>query len=367
MKIFMGLYLLSMSSWAWAFVENVNHGYVNCMACHVSPSGGGLLNDYGRSLSKELMSTWGWKNSEKPLFGAIENKEWLKVGGHVRSIQTYRENAEIKQGQHFLMQRNIELGLYAGPVWVVGTFGTQEGPNNIPRKGRFLSERHYVLWETSGDTRLRVGKFRMNYGLNDPNHTRWTKNSLGFGANSESYNMEFVKMADNYEIFVTSSVGNLDLPRDNLSERSLSAVYANYVGSKSKVGINALVGESLQQRRTLMGVFAAVTPFEESVAKLEANWQRSHLSTSAEQKQDLLVGFASFGYYLIRGVLPYIFFEYLDQDVSDSNLQQMAPGIGLQWLPIPHLELQAEYRRQESKSTSGGATDVGWLLFHFYL
>ncbi len=41
------------------FPEMVRHGYVNCVACHMSPDGGGVLTPYGRSLSKELLSIAG--------------------------------------------------------------------------------------------------------------------------------------------------------------------------------------------------------------------------------------------------------------------------------------------------------------------
>ena len=68
MKFVVGQVAILLSFNAFGFVENVTHGYPNCVACHVSPSGAGLLNDYGRSLSKELMSTWGWQGSEGPLF-----------------------------------------------------------------------------------------------------------------------------------------------------------------------------------------------------------------------------------------------------------------------------------------------------------
>lgn len=84
---------------SFGFVETLTHGYLNCMACHISPSGGGLLSDYGRSLSKELMSTWSWKNSEHPLFGLARNTKQLKIGGDYRAVQTYFENSQVKQGK----------------------------------------------------------------------------------------------------------------------------------------------------------------------------------------------------------------------------------------------------------------------------
>src|SRR3954452_12614673 len=40
----------------WAFPENVRHGYTNCVSCHVNPNGQGLLNPYGRQLSKAMQS-----------------------------------------------------------------------------------------------------------------------------------------------------------------------------------------------------------------------------------------------------------------------------------------------------------------------
>ena len=40
---------------AGAFAQNAVHGYPACIACHVSPNGGGLLTDYGRSLSRYIL------------------------------------------------------------------------------------------------------------------------------------------------------------------------------------------------------------------------------------------------------------------------------------------------------------------------
>ena len=132
-----------------------------------------MLTDYGRSLSSELMSTWkGYEGIENPLFGSFQNTENVKVGGDLRHIQTWVENNQAAAGRSFVMQSNVELGLNYDKVMFVGTLGTQEGPDTTPGRGTFLSERHYLLWQTSMTSRLRVGKFRLRYGINDPNHNR---------------------------------------------------------------------------------------------------------------------------------------------------------------------------------------------------
>lgn len=353
---------------AKAFVENVTHGYVNCMACHISPSGGGILTDYGRSLSNELMSTWGWKNSENSLFGLAKETEILKIGGDIRWLQTYFENSEIKQGQQFVMQKNVELGLHTKSTWFIGALGTREGPGGVPQRGQFLSERHYLLWETSEESRVRIGKFRLHFGLGDPNHTRVTKSPLGFGSNTETYNLEFSKMTEFDEIFLTATLGRLDLPRDQTSERALSITFAKYLGSKAKAGISALLGESALQRRSLAGLFAIFPFLDQGVFKFESDFQRSTLASIPSKSVDLFASHFSAGYQLTKGLIPYLSYEYLHRDISDSKARESSPGFGIQWLPIPHIEILAEYKRQAiGQSMSNSVNNVGFFLFHLYL
>lgn len=366
-KIFSVLAFLFLSQTSYGFVENVSHGYVNCMACHISPSGGGLLNDYGRSLSKELMTTWGWENSEKPAFGAIENKDWLKIGGDYRTIQTYLNNSEVKQGKQFEMQRNVELGIKVSKVWFVGTLGSQGGPEGTPQKGDFLSERHFALWDLSDEIKLRAGKFRLNFGIYDPNHTRLNKQPIGFGSNSESYILEFSKFSENDEVFISADLGRIDTPRNRSSEKSFSINYAKYTSDKSKVGGSALIGESEDLRRSLVGLYGVGGLFKRWVLKSEIDYQRSHRSSSPQDSKDLVTMMASFGYQVTKGFEPYFIFEHLQRDLEDSTTQQTEAGLGMQWLPVPHFEIQAEYKKQNQKSIPTIQSDIGWLVFHFYL
>ena len=237
-----------------AYVENVVNGYPNCMACHVNPTGGGVLTDYGRSLSSELMSTIKTKNFQNPVFGLVKNNQHVKWGGHFRSIQTRFENNQIKRGSGFIMQNNVEAAAYVKDFVFVGTAGTREGPSSrTPDKGEFISERHFALYNADPTVRVKVGKFRQNYGLNDPNHTRFTKRDLGFGSYSETYQLEVFKMLENGEALVSASLGRLDLPRDQ-QERNIMGQWTTYLDGKSRLSANALLGESATTRRSLFGI-----------------------------------------------------------------------------------------------------------------
>ncbi|MBK9323007.1 MAG: hypothetical protein IPM97_08725 [Bdellovibrionaceae bacterium] len=366
-RILIGIILLLFSIQTYGFSENVSHGYVNCMACHVAPSGGGLLNDYGRSLSGELMSTWGWKNSDQPLFGAVQNAEWLKVGGDYRAIQTYLENSQVKQGKQFTMQKNVELGFNFSKLWLVGTLGTQEGPTGTPNKGDFLSERHYILWDITDEIKLRAGKFRLNFGLNDANHTRATKQPLGFGSNSETYILEFSKFTETDEIFISADLGRIDIPRNSAKETSISLNYAKYTSEKSKVGTSFLFGESGSRRRSLLGIYGVIGFLEHFILKNEVDYQQSFAAALPNERKDLVSSVLSFGYQATKGLVPYFVVEHLQQDLTDESTQQSSAGLGIQWLPIPHIELQAEFKKLTNKSAQVSQSDSGWILFHFYL
>jgi len=366
-KLIFFLAIALLSSKVFAFAENVTYGYVNCMACHVSPSGGGLLNDYGRSLSKELMSTWGWKGSEQPAFGLIKNTESVKVGGNLRAIQTYYENNQNKQGKQFLMQQNVELGLKFMKTWFIGTLGTQEGPKGGPDKGHLISERHYALWEVNDSVRLRAGKFRHHFGLNDPAHTRVTKAPLGFGSNSETYNIEFSHFGENSEIFFTSDFGKIDQSRTKTNEKSFSVNFAHYLNEKNKIGSSLLFGEKSSDRRQVLNLYGVLNPIAHTIYKFDSSFQQNVSYSTQKERTDLLAMTSTFGLPLFKGFMPYLVNEFIQRDLQVHNTRSEAYGAGIQWLPLPHFEIQLEYQRKVDRTPTKQYADYAWLVTHFFL
>ena len=354
-------YLILLSVKGFSYVENTVKGYSNCLTCHYSPTGGDLLNDYGRSLSKELMSTWSMGlKSEQPFFGAFKESKWARFGGDIRSVQTYVNNPFVASKKLFLMQSNVELGVKINKVLLVGTAGFRGGPSESSDNGEFISERHYALVNFNEQTKLRAGKFRPSFGINDPNHTRATKALLGFGALTETYNLEFFRFTENYEILVNASFGAFD---GVLEEELLSTTFTHYLGGRSRLGLSLLYGDFEGDKRKVVSTFGVLPITSKFYGMYEVDYQIGE--DGGTRFKDLFVAYARFGYKVFKGFQSYISYEHSSPDLDVSGNHNKAPGVGIQWFPVPHTELQFELQRQRN-SLSGFYTTSGFLQAHYY-
>jgi hypothetical protein len=356
------LFVICCTSTSFGFEENVTHGYVNCMTCHYNPTGGNLLNEYGRSLSSELMSTWSHPGSEKAFGGLIPETKWAKFGGDLRTLQSYLDTPAVQDRSLFLMQNNVEIGLvYSDKVMVVGSLGTSEGPDGFPGQGKFLSERHYVLLSPTQTSRVKIGKFRTNYGLVDPNHNRITKRGLGFGFFSEQYSAEYSKFMEFGEVFFNYSVGRIDRTRRPTDERSFSTKFSYYATDKAKLSVHALYGETEIANRHLAGVSGTAAVTEKTYVMYEVDYENKQDAANGVNNESIL-SHLRYGYEAFKGFKGYALYDY--QNVIGAAQRFTAPGLGLQWLPYPHFELQAEY--QAGRFEGQEVSHFGFVMFHVY-
>jgi len=359
------------SQLSFAFVENVTHGYPACIACHVSPTGGGLLTEYGRSLSKEMMSTWGGGDQfAQPFFGLVKEKSGVSLGGDVRTLQTYLENDNVKRGDLFFMQRNVEAGVQYENFMFVATAGQTLGPESTPDREKFLSERHYVLWSVAPTSKIRIGKFRQGFGINIPNHNRFVKNNLGFGSLSETYNFEFSQFYENSEVLIGTSLGRIDDPGiedPRLNEKNFKVSYTHFGSGKSRLGVGALFGESIDRRRFLFNA-NTIMPFAEHWYTIgEINYEDSQFASGPGSNIVSVVSLLKVGHKPFQGLFWYGLFEHssLDGPGQYNLFSRLGPGV--QWLPVPHLNVQIEFTREFRNTAPSNPTNFAWLLFHVYL
>lgn len=358
MKFVPAMVALLLMDNSYGRVENTPHGYPSCIACHISPSGGGILTDYGRSLSAELMSTWkGPKGFERPFYGLGRNGEHFKMGGHLRQVQMRTENEKKLTDRLFVMQNNVEFAAQYMKMFLVGTLGSKEGPRNTPDKGKFLSERHFIMWDTGETSKVRAGKFRQQFGINDPNHTRLVKQSLGFGSHSETYNLDFSKFYEWGEINASAGFGDLQDGRD---ERNLAFNYTHYAGGNSRLGAGLLLETGDRPKKRIYGINGVFPLGKKGIGRFEVDYEEKKPYNRA------LYGDHMYGYRLFKGGLGYLSFEYEQHNLEDSNSIVTAYGFGFQFSPVAHFELQLEYQQKRYTKNTNNPLHQTFLLLHLY-
>lgn len=352
------LIALSFGVAAHAFPDTIRHGYTSCSTCHVSPSGGGLLTPYGRSLSNELMSTWGYKNEEYPLHGAIKfnekSFETFTAGGDVRSLTRKVENDAGGDDEHFLMQAQLRFGLLFEKVKFLVSLGKIENPRDS-EKIEWVSPEAYVLWTPKEEINIRVGRFEPVYGLRMPDHNLYIKSDIGFVPWNERDTVEFIWEGERQFASVAGFQSTSDVMSGQQQTGYTASVY-QLLGEKSRVGVSALNAEGQGIRSRALSVHGTFTL--SSKAYWLSEFTRSWTLSNAKD-----LGFTRLGFEIFKGFTPFLQGQ-MRLIRHDSGQDQSRGGAGIIWLPRPHFELMALY---EEVNRPTETSKESMLLVHYYL
>lgn len=358
--------LLLQGVFAQAFPEMIRLGYVNCTSCHVSPSGGGLLTDYGRSISAEALSHWMSPREELPGHGLFpEPPAWLKIGGDLRVIQTYADTPQATARSFFLMQSDLELGLNFGKLWLVQSLGVQGGPEGAPKQGEFVSHHFYGLYNLTEEVYLRAGKYLLPFGLNIPDHTSLVRRNLGFDQGQESYNVETGSMGERWSSIVSLSFGRKEGSRVDLEKGGALQVGYNVGDTKKLLGSLAYLKKNGESSRVLLGpqILWGFSP--QWVFLGEYDYQEKVLEGPQRSVQKGAVTYSRLQYQWTRGVDTYVLHQFSYLDFTQLASRVSSYGAGVLFYPRPHFELSAEV----DYAVSGGVNPYStssWVLGHYY-
>ena len=342
-----------------AFSEMVRHGYINCISCHVSPTGGGVLTPYGRELSKELLSTWGKDGENNFLYGAVKTPEWLNLGGDIRAIQTYLDTPTIREGRFIWMQADLEAALNFAKWAFVATFGRDE----IQKKN--ISRRHYVIFRPSDVVSIRLGKFGTSYGLNIPEHTSLIKRGLGFDQGSETYDAELSFIAEDMSLFFTGLAGRHD---DNTLDRDRGFAFkAEYnFSDRYKFGASYYNGTNSYSRRQLFGLHGIFGFTEHFFLLSEVDIQSQNAVAPNSEEKWGIADYQKLGYEVHQGVILFFVAEWSKLRLKEVDSAKDSYGLGLQWFPRPHIEAVGIWQKQRALVSGPNYFDAASLYLHYY-
>jgi hypothetical protein len=193
--------------------------YVRCASCHYSPTGGGLLTPYGRSLSGKELSITGRTvtqsntqsddvagREEAFLFGALGGALGpLQLGVDLRPARLHVSFPGGSAGQNIWMDADLLAAYEAGAWTLYGEVGRQ--PTGF---GKIDSYEYWVAHQSSGGISIRAGRFLPAYGVRFADHTAFNRRVLGFDVYDQVYGVEIGRTTDRNLIQVTISPGRAD-------------------------------------------------------------------------------------------------------------------------------------------------------------
>ncbi len=282
--------------------------YPSCTSCHASPTGGGILTNYGRSQSGEILSTFNYE----PL---PEFPEWFGLGADIRWLNVSRDTKDYKYSKLFFMQTQAEVMLKPikglSIVATAGKYGEDD---------EYQYRRNYILLDVTDSVHFRAGRFNYAYGLNVADHTAF----IHPGEGSEVYAFESHTNSRWYNLFATFIGG---------SSRNINGSHKGYELSEGEDGyalrgdivfLSSSVGYSYSDYINVRrGPFASFSVFDSYIL--------FQLDSGEEGKRF----FSELGKEVYKGV-------------TLAGGYQAKPKVDkfeakINWFPVQHLELLFQY------------------------
>ena len=194
----------------------ISRQYTHCTTCHYSPTGGGLLTPYGRSLSRQELSTTGASAPGTPaaqnheqafLWGALgDTLHHADVGIDIRPAHLDFDIGGRSMTRDLLMTADV-LAAYRVNAWTV--YG-EIGREPLAAGAKIDSYEYWVAHQSASGLGLRVGRFLPAYGVRFADHTAFTRSYLGFDKYDQVYALEISHTGERHLLEVSAGPGFAD-------------------------------------------------------------------------------------------------------------------------------------------------------------
>ena len=190
--------------------------YPQCTSCHFSPTGGGLLTAYGRSLSHVELSTSVASDpltADSPsgeqafLFGALGDQ----LGGLQLGLELRPSHLQFTfpggDGSRNLLMAAEGIAAYQSNGWTA--YG-QVGRHVEGSDASVGSYQHWVGYQSEGGVGVRAGRFMPAYGVHFADHTAFNRAPMGFDKDDQIYGVEVSRTGERSLVQVAVGPGRAE-------------------------------------------------------------------------------------------------------------------------------------------------------------
>ncbi len=343
-------------------------GADRCQACHVSPAGGGLLNEYGRD---EAAGTVSPRGDGRFLHGLWQPPSWLSLGGDLRGALGIKQHEERTRTLAFPMQADLYVRAAFG-AWsanlTVGARGVARDPKPEPIY-RFASREHYLMYqrEPGAGTYVRAGRFFPVAGLRSQDHTAYVRRYLGQHTLEEPYALAAGHLGETWEAHAAFFLPQPTPILGGARAYGATAYYErrNADGDAAWAAQSqlAVTGEDVRISGGAVGKLWVERAGLLVLAEL--NVQRQSFDTGAPRLQ--LASYLGASRLLLPGWMITAAVQHWEPDLTLRSTVRAATELNLQWFASAHLELHWLGRLEAVGNDFDHPALLSLLQLHYFL
>lgn len=356
---------------ARAFPWMIKHSYVGCQACHVDPSGAGVLTRYGRAQSELLLKS---RYSAPPedgsvspatqfLFGAFQLPDGIEGQVAFRGgLMLNRTAAPGARATDQVIPLQMVTDVRAAVIhdWLrasasLGIALRRAQPATLfPRHsedGFKLVSREFWAGASLMDDQLlvRAGRINLPFGIRGPEHNTWVRTSTRTDINEDQqYGLAISYTGEGIRAEVMGIAGNFQISPSEFHQRGAAGFVELAFAPNLAAGLSMLatVAGADNELRTLnpvrqaYGVFGRWGVTQELALQAEANVlhyfadeREGALGVSALAQADLEIA---------RGLHLIATAELLREAAPDQYGIQRGGWLGISWFALQGVEFRVD-------------------------
>ncbi|OGC88980.1 MAG: hypothetical protein A2142_03560 [candidate division Zixibacteria bacterium RBG_16_48_11] len=336
-----------------------------CSTCHLNPTGGMLRTQVGLDYAQNDHS-FQEADTARPLLSFFMGEN-LQAGSDVRLLYNYRDTTDFSdptaqnQSTFLTMQGALYLSANLGEHLTLFY-------NNDFGYGGFGQNRE--LWglfkKLPYNAYVKVGRFKIPYGMKLDDHTSFVKDRLGFGTQSREDGVEIGLTPATFFAHLSVTNGEENLPIDYNTYKAVTAT-SGFIIRHFSLGAsfyyNRTSFSSLEKKRA--GAFGSISCGNlVLLGEVDYGWQDS-LPGASEPEAEVLAAFAEAGFRPHPKVWLKSKFDYYDpqRGMQDDDLQRITLEGDLYILKFSELRLLYRINQEEPEKNNN---EVLALLHIFF-
>lgn len=311
-------------------------GDATCTGCHISPAGGGTLNENGLQVAE----TQSWKGTDPTFFYGTSLPAWFQVSGDVRGAAGTVDNGAVGAAA-YPMQAEVHAtaGTHGFTLNVTG--GLRRPQDGGSPAHVVWSRQHYLMWQQNpGDAEgvyVRAGRFMPVYGLRLAEHVAYTQRFGGNVLYGEAYAGAVEYVTHRFEAHVTGFVHD---PIASAFERGDGA--ATYLearlGEHAALGAQAKYASDDDLTRTYVGVTGKLY-IESADVLLQGEAELVHQRVATiDRTFDQIVGYVLASRPIVQAWLLDVGVGHYAQDTMVQGNYRDCVDANVHWFVTSHLE-----------------------------